>query len=54
MYDVTKLPPIQRVIEQGAQPATPPTPDVEYVRAPVATGSLPGAGRPPAIQETIR
>jgi len=46
MIDASQLPrvPSELLQEQAA----------EYVRAPLATGGAPGAGRPPATQGTTR
>ena len=53
MYDVSKLPAVRALIEKAEQQPDPP-PAIEYARAPQAPGAPVGAGRPPAIQETIR
>jgi len=47
MIDASQLPRVPSEVLQEQQAA-------EYVRAPIATGVAPGAGRPPAIQGTTR
>jgi len=47
MIDASQLPRVPSELLQE-QPAA------EYVRAPLATGGAPGAGRPPATQGTTR
>lgn len=61
MIDVSKLPAVRAQLERDlatrAEPpvaSSPASVPVEYARAPVTTGGQLGAGRPPAIQETIR
>ncbi|QYG01872.1 hypothetical protein [Massilia sp. NP310] len=49
MIDASKLPRVPNEVLQKQQPQP-----AEYARAPVASGGQAGAGRPPAVQGTIR
>jgi len=48
MIDASQMPRVPSEVLQEQQQAA------EFVRAPIATGAAPGAGRPPAIQGTTR
>jgi len=48
MIDASQMPRVPSELLQQEQQAA------EYVRAPVATGAAPGAGRPPATQDATR
>jgi len=52
MIDASKLPTVPREVAQAERVAE--VDEVEYARAPAATGPQPTGGRPPATQRSAR